>query len=268
MHGMKRIKMGGALIVVALVTSSVVAASASATLPEFGRCVAVERGTGDYYGGTCVKPAGGKGTYDWLPGPGENKKFAGSIGPVKLETVGGYGVVCSSGDFTGEYTGPKTESVTLALVGCLEKVTERKCETLPIKEGEIETVPIEGGIGFISGGEKPRVGLDLKPAAPITFECGTGPEVHTFLSLEGSVIGLVKPATAMRSFFRVFFTASHGIQNPEKFEEGLKDTLTLQRTTAPEAPITEQAGLTIIGIEEIPRALIVVNEEPIEIKAR
>jgi hypothetical protein len=265
---MKRIKMGGAFVVVALVMSSVAAASASATLPEFGRCVPSEAKKGEYFGNRCLKPAGGKGYYNWLPGPGPKNKFAGSIGPVKLETVGGYGVVCSSGDFTGEYTGPNTESVTLALVGCLEKVTERKCETLPIKEGEIETVPIEGGIGFISGGEKPRVGLDLKPAAPITFECGTGPEVHTFLTLEGSVIGLIKPPSIMRSFFRVFFTASHGIQNPEKFEDGVKDTLTLQRTTAPDAPISEQAGLTIIGIEEIPKALIVENEEPIEIKAR
>jgi len=197
---MKRIKMGGAFLIVALVMSMAATASASASLPEFGRCVPSEAKKGEYFGNRCIKPAGGKGYYNWLPGPGENKKFAGSIGPVKLETVGGYGVVCSSGDFTGEYTGPKTESVTLALVGCLEKVTERKCETLPIKEGEIETTPIEGSVGFITGGEKPRVGLNLKPAAPITFECGTGLEVHTFLSLEGSVIGAVTPASAMRSF--------------------------------------------------------------------
>jgi len=264
---MKRIKMGGALVV-ALVVSIAAATSASATLPELGRCVAVEKGTGEYFGAACVKPASGKGNHNWLPGPGPNKKFVGSAGPVTLETVGGYGIVCSSGELTGEYTGPKTESVTLALVGCLEKVTERKCETLPIKEGEIETVGVEGEVGFIKGGATPRVGLDLKPAAPITFECGTGPEVHTFLSLEGSVIGLIKPATSMRSFFRAFFTASHGIQNPEQFEGGVKDTLTLQRTTAPAGPITEQAGLTIIGIEEVPKALIIENEEPIEIKAK
>lgn len=270
MHGMKRIKMGGALIVVALVTSSAAAASASATLPEFGRCVAVARGTGDYFGGACVKPAGGKGNYDWLPGPGANNKFAGSAGRVTMETVGGFAVSCSSGDFTGEYTGPNTESVTLALVGCLEKGTGRKCQTTPLKEGEIEPQPFEGGIGFIKGGERPKVGVDLKPSAPIVFTCGLPPELPTeitTLTLEGSVIGAIKPASIMRSFFRVLFTASHGIQIPEKFEEGAKDTLTLQRVTGPEN-ITEQAGLTIIGIEEIPKALIVENEEPIEIKAR
>jgi hypothetical protein len=267
---MKRIEMGGAIIVVALVVSIVATASASAALPEFGRCVPSEPKKGEYFGNRCVKPAGGKGYYNWLPAPGEKNKFAASAGPVKLETVGGFAISCSSGDFTGEYTGPKTESVTLALVGCLEKGTLRKCQTTPLKEAEIEPQPFEGGLGFITGGEKPRVGIDLKPTVPIAFTCGLPPELPTeitTLTLEGSVIGAVTPNTIMRSFFRDFFTASHGIQNPEKFEEGAKDTLTLNRTTGAEATITEQAGLTIIGIEEIPRALIVVNEEPIEIKA-
>jgi hypothetical protein len=266
---MKRIRMMGTCVVVALGVSAAAAATASAALPEFGRCVpAAEKRTGEYAGVHCVKPAGGKGNYNWLPGPGENKKFAGSAGPVTLETVGGFKVHCSSGDFTGEYTGAKTASVTLALVGCLRSGTEQKCQTTPLKEGEIETVPIEAEIGFIQGGEKPKVGLDLKPAAPITFDCGIfSEETHALISVEGSVIGAIKPPNVMRATFKVLYTATNGKQIPEQFEGGVKDTLTLNKTVGLETT-TEQAGLTIIGIEEIPKPLIVENEEPMEIKAK
>ena len=228
----------------------------------------VKKGTGQYKGAQCLAPAGGKGTYNWLPGPGGKRKFAGSIGPVALATVGGFKVKCSSGDFTGEYTGTKTASVTLALVGCLNGATLQKCQTTPIKEAEIETQPIEAELGFIKGGERPKVGLDLKPAPPIAFDCGTfGEETHTLVSVEGSVIGTIQPPNSMRATFKVIYTASKGKQVPERFEGGVKDTLTLQRTVGA-TTTTEQAGLTIIGIEEIPKPLIVENEEPIEIKAK
>jgi alpha-tubulin suppressor-like RCC1 family protein len=237
-------------------------------LPEFGRCVPVKKGTGQYKGAQCLVPAGGKGTYNWLPGPGGKPKFAASAGPVTLETVGGLKVKCSSGDFTGEYTGTKTASVTLALVGCLNGATLQKCQTTPIKEAEIETPPIEAELGFIKGGERPQVGLDLKPAPPIAFDCGTfGEETHMLVSVEGSAIGAIQPANSMRSTFKVIYTASKGKQVPERFEGGVTDTLTLQRTVG-STTTTEQAGLTIIGIEEKPKPLIVENEEPIEIKAK
>jgi alpha-tubulin suppressor-like RCC1 family protein len=237
-------------------------------LPEFGRCVPVKKGTGQYKGAQCLVPAGGKGTYNWLSGPGGKPKFAASAGPVTLETVGGFKVKCSSGDFTGEYTGPKTASVTLALVGCLNGATLQKCQTTPIKEAEIETPPIEAELGFIKGGESPKVGLALKPAPPIAFDCGTfGEETHMLVSVEGSAIGAIQPANSMRSTFKVIYTASKGKQVPERFEGGVTDTLTLQRTVG-STTTTEQAGLTIIGIEEKPKPLIVENEEPIEIKAK
>jgi hypothetical protein len=158
--------------------------------------------------------------------------------------------------------------VTLALVGCLNGETLQKCQTTPIKEGEIETQPIEAELGFIKGGEMPKVGLDLKPAPPIAFDCGTfGEETHMLVSVEGSVIGAIQPANSIRSTFKVIYTATKGKQVPERFEGGVKDTLTRQRTVG-SATTTEQAGLTIIGIEEKPKPLIVENEEPIEIKAK
>jgi uncharacterized protein (DUF362 family) len=111
------------------------------------------------------------------------------------------------------------------------------------------------------------VGLDLKPAAPIAFDCGiVSEETHALISLEGSVIGTIKPPNVMRATFKVVYTATGGKQIPEQFEGGVKDTLTLNKTIGLETT-TEQAGLTIIGIEEKPKPLIVENEEPIEIKA-
>jgi hypothetical protein len=58
-----------------------------------------------------------------------------------------------------------------------------------------------------------------------------------------------------------------GKQVPEKFESGLTDVLSLTRLTGTEKS-TAQAGLTIIGAQLKPKALIVKNEEPIEVKAK
>ena len=253
-----------ALLVVGAVAAT--AASAAEELPALGRCVPATGKTGEYKGPYCVKKAPGNGTYNFVAGPGPNPKFEGTIGPTKLETVGGkYVVTCSFGVATGEYTGQKTAKVSLALVGCLNQLAQ-KCQTLPVKEGEIETQPLEGEFGFIKGGEHAKVGLDLKPAAPIAFSCGLPPELPTAVTVEGSAIGLWTPPNRMRSTFKARYTANGGKQNPEQFEGGVKDTLSLTRVTGVETA-TEQVGLTIIGVEEIPKALIIENAEPIEIKA-
>lgn len=265
----------GLCLVAVLACSAMTAATATAAeyeiegLPEFGRCVPSLSKTGEYKNAGCTQVAPGNGGYKWLPGPGAKNKFEGSSSLTKLETVGKYGVVCSSGSYKGEYTKPKTVSLSIGLVGCLEKGTSRKCQTTPAKESEIETT-VEGELGFIKGGLTPKVGLDLKPSSPIAFTCGTLPELPTpitSLTLEGSAIGVIRPPNRMRTISKLVYTAAAGIQNPEKFEEGLKDTLTLTRVTGVES-ISEQAGLTIIDIEEIPKPLVITNEEPIEIKAK
>ena len=269
----------GLCLVALLVCSATAAATATAAeyevegLPEFGRCVpASPPKSGEYFGARCIKPAAGKGSYNWLPGPGAKPKFEATASLTKLETVGKYAIACSSGSYLGEYKTPKTVSLTIGLVGCLDQQTGKKCQTNPAKEAEIETT-VPGELGFIKGGAKPQVGLDLKPEAPILFTCGSGPpaeippEVST-LTLEGSVIGVIRPPNSMRSIFKLIYTATAGKQVPEKFEEGLKDTLTLKRVTPTFETITEQAGLTVIDVEEKPKPMVVTNEEPIEIKAK
>jgi hypothetical protein len=272
---MRGIGRTGLCLVAVLACSGMAAATATAAeyeiegLPEFGRCVPVTKGTGQYKGAQCLAPAGGKGNYNWLPGPGEKNKFEGTSSLTKLETVGQYAVTCSSGSYLGEYKTPKTVSLSIGLAGCLEKGTGRKCQSTPAKEAEIETT-VEGELGFIKGGERPQVGLDLEPSVPIAFTCGLPPELPTeitTLTLEGSVIGAIRPPNRMRSILKLVYTATAGKQVPEKFEEGLKDTLTLNRLTGLSS-VSEQAGLTVIDVEEKPKPLIITNEEPIEIKAK
>jgi hypothetical protein len=258
-----------------LVLSAIAASTASAAeyelegLPAIGRCVANPMHKGEYRGNHCVANDAGKGSYDFIPGPGPAPNFEGAIAKTTLETVGpGTIVRCTSGVATGEYTGQKTANVALSLAGCTHTaVTVQNCQTNPAKEGEIETQPIEGEFGYIKAGTKPKVGLDLKPSTPISFTCGALPELPSAITVEGSVIGAWGPANTMRSTFKATYTAMAGKQVPEKFESGLTDVLSLTRLTGTEKS-TAQAGLTIIGAQLKPKALIVKNEEPIEVKAK
>jgi hypothetical protein len=242
------------------------AASASGALPEFGKCVLAEGKTGEYSNAGCTRPvAGEKGNYKWVPGPGEKKKFTSFAGNVTLETVEGFKISCSSGTLNGEYTGAKTATATISVLGCVEVGTGKLCQTNPAKAGEIEATGLEGELGYIVGGAKPKVGLQFKLSTPLAFECRTGLEPPSPKILEGAFIGKIAPINRMRETFKATYTAAHGKQVPEKFEEGPAAILTLKDVLSSKS---EQAGLTIIGIEEKPKPLIIENEELIEIKAK
>jgi hypothetical protein len=241
------------------------ATSASAAPPEFGRCVpAATAKTGEYKGAKCTLPAGGKGTYNWLPGPGPSPKFVATGEKVSLETVGKTKIQCAASTADGEYTGAKTETETLVLIGCIETATNQKCQTNPFKEGEIETEPLEGELGFISNGEIPVVGVDLKPKSPSTtvavFSCGKPPETPGLsVLIEGSVIAPIKPTNNMLLEFKSPYVVTAGKQAVQQFEGGAKDTLTanIRRGTTTSS---EEIGLRQIVLEE--------NEERMEIKAK
>ena len=102
----------------------------------------------------------------------------------------------------------------------------------------------------------PRL-LDLKPALQgaslFTFECGTGTEMTVKGAVEGSVIAPLKPVDAMTEGFTLTYRALAGNQLPERFEGGLKDTLTTTLGTA-----AEQSGLTT--------KLKLASEEKLEVK--
>jgi len=121
--------------------------------------------------------------------------------------------------------------------------------------GEIVDYPLEGELGFIKGGEKPSVGLDLKPAglsAPVlaSFECSGSPGQ---VLLEGSAIGALATSNLMSLTHKLTFTQKTGHQKPEQFEGDPKDTLTIG------VGIVEQYGLKM--------AETLTAEERIEIRA-
>jgi hypothetical protein len=245
--------------------------AAPGALPELGRCVKLPLKTGLYKYKNCVVQAtGSKGSFEWEPGPGAKPGLVAEASEVHLETVGGVKVGCASGELSGAWTGSKTASVTITFRGCESK--GRSCGVNPSKPVEItnEEAPVEGELGFIENGEKPKVGLDLKPkegsSELLKFTCGGPPEASFPESwkVEGSVIGRIRQVDMMKTTFQLLYKAPGGKQMPERFEGGLKDTLIANRLTE-SGPTTEQAGLTLT--EEKPW-IPGEYEESLEIKAK
>ena len=241
-----------------------------AGLPEFGRCLKVvgvkEGGTvvyhGDYENAGCTKLSATKeGKYEWSAGPGTNNRFTGAAvalltGPaVTIEsTPNKHKTTCQAATDQGEITGPKTEIVNITLTGC-ESGPSVPCQSEGASAGEIRTYTLEGEIGVIKGGEKPTAGVDLKPTgatAPFlaSFECAN---FSGQILIQGSVIGQIVSLNSMTLKHSLTFSQARGLQKPERFEAGPKDTLTVG------ASLVEQSGLKMK--EKL------VSEERIEIRA-
>jgi len=249
-------------------------------LPELGRCKNVGSG-GGYTSNGCIKVAAThNGRFEWFPGPGEKPKFeASAIQEANLETVGKQKVHCGPSEIIGTWLDGKKASVELFFHGCTEVANKTACTTPevgPQKETEIKTLePLEGEIGFISGkgGEKPKVGIDLKSSSSnpmLTFTCGPPPgeipptKPTVAWTVEGSVIGQLKPIDVMRIEGKAIFVAVAGKQVPEKFEEGVTD-VPIAKYGTPLPSTTEEGGLTL---KEEHKTIVTESEEPLEIKAK
>jgi hypothetical protein len=230
-------------------------------LPSLGRCVKAAKKSGEYKGAHCLIDAHGKGNFNWLAGPGAQAKFTGVLGTVTLETVGAKKIVCSSGTSAGEYTGSKTQTVTLTLSGCERPGSHAACQSVGSAPGQIVTSALEGELGFIRAGRKPLVGLDLKrEPALATFECaGSAPGGKEVVQLEGSAIGAVAKIDKTVTQFTDSFVQKAGHQSPERFEGGVPDTLTTTALAGLEKT-AEQTGASA--------RVTVTDEEPLEIKAK
>jgi FG-GAP repeat/IPT/TIG domain len=240
--------------------------------PQLGRCVASARRKGEYKNSTCTKPAHGRGKDNWLPGAGAQPHFTSTLRAPTFELIGETRLViaCAAGQASGQYSGPHRRRVTsLTFSGCAESPSKgliSKCQTEGAANGEIVANELIGKLGVIAPGRKPAIGVDLNPATGValaSFECGGasaatahGSGTGVAYELTGSVIGKVAVIDAMTSRNKVTYSASAGRQVPERFEDGLADTLTtlagLQQT--PEAT-------TFSAVEEVD------YEEPLEINA-
>ena len=253
--------------------SVVAASSATAALPELGRCVPAEEtmegkktvhhGAFSNHGCTKVN-ATHTGKYEWLPGPGpEGKAFTGHLAAPAFETNGGIRIECGSGHVEGEYTGAKTATITkLELTTCVSGTPAKFCQTELAVPDVIKNVGnLEAELGPL-GGAKSFAGWDLKSGTPVflTFTCGDKGEVESVNTIEGSVIGPIH--TGGRSYFNrmnktglVRYKQTAGVQLPEAFEGGSKDTLTLTQvqgvghTTEPIGFESEEELATVEALE-------------------
>jgi hypothetical protein len=265
---MKRVGMasfaavGVLLASLALATSAVAAEYPITALPQLGRCVLVGKLKGEWAGKNCQQHTPGKGSYEWIEGA-EKKKFEGLTSEtVVLEpsTTAAHRIGCAAATYDGEYTGAKTETVTVDLIGCTLTATHQKCQSNPIpqKEGEIE-FSVGGELGFIKGGEKPTAGWDLKKVEP-TVTCGQFPETSIPVDkITGSVIAQELKVGVMVTEESLKYKATGGKQKPENFAGEPVDVLSSEFTEGL-TTTKEQTGLKATVLTE--------SEELLEIKMK
>ena len=271
---MRRTKVIGWGLALACTCGLMTAASASAELPELGRCVKVSvAATGAYTRANCLPLSKTHtGEYEWLPGPGANRAFKETLSNPVFETVGGQKIVCAFIFIEGEFTGAKTEKISKVIIqGCSLRGPNLSCQTNPLEKGVIEsTRPLIGDLGPIPGGinpANPHLGWDLKPESGskiMEFGCGEGKAGLPVYMVEfqGSVIGRVIKTNLMQTAFTMTYKEELGKQVPEAFIGGETDTLTqvLTPTANPTESKTEQLGLKTGGE--------IVPGEALELKAK
>jgi hypothetical protein len=216
--------------------------------PEYGRCLKVTTGTGQFGAASCTT-LGGEKKYEWYPafaGPSPMLKthFTTKIKELteaKLQTVGGKLITCKGETGTGEYSGnTAVANVTMTFTGChLGELGS--CQSSAAAEGEVVTATLQGELGVIKksleGPIKNTIGTDLKPVSGevlAAFACAGSP-----VSVTGSVIGEVK-RDAMLSKAPIKFVQTKGIQKPTRFEGGAEELLVTKLGEGP----SEHSGLS------------------------
>ena len=240
------------------------ASSASAALPEIGRCAKVESVkeghkkvfTGKYTDKACTREStSGHGKYEWSAGPGEEKQFEspGTLEPATLETTAGKQIACANSKQVGELTGAKTATTEISLYECKEVSSGEPCQSLrpeetppTPQEGTIIAQPAEAELGLVSGGSKPQVGWSFKAKSGpdlFVFECGKSTGLGTKVTIEGSFIGVAsKIVDRMGEEDKMRYSSVKGRQSPASFEGGSPDTLTATFLSPSLQSSSEQIG--------------------------
>jgi hypothetical protein len=222
--------------------------------PDFGRCVKVTAGTGEYTAAGClVESATHTGSYEWHPGVIKTG-FTTAIAPATtatLETVNKAKVTCTGESSSGSITGSKTVGSTVVkFTGC--QSSGAKCTSAGSAEGELETKQLEGVLGVekiteAAGRETVHVALDVYPvgkAGPfLEYACSGGSPT----TLSGSVIVPVSSGKMLKAM-ALKYAATAGVQKPQSFEGVPPDVLTNS--------LFEGVGLTLTTTQ--------TNEEPVE----
>jgi hypothetical protein len=279
-------------LLAALVAGAVASTSASAALPEWGKCVKLAKGK--YANAECTGPKAKNGGYEWDRGTTDIEKtgFTSSGGPAELRTTSGIATDCTSETTHGELSGFKEVSgVEVTFQGCHAnllglvctggEIEEEQTEEGYLKEkpGEIKTRELKGKLGYIEGkgSADPVVGISLTPESKkglfAEFICGGTLTVRVGEKPKkgggDSIISPITPVNQMGSTAVQAYTQKQecfeevcngtGIQIPESFEGGKPDIL--------ETEISDNFGE--IEWAQSAQTLTTTNtlEEEVEIKA-
>jgi hypothetical protein len=221
--------------------------------PEFGRCLHAPPGREDFRGGfgneacTTVEIASNSSLYEWDPGDIKGGFTASSTKVTLQAAVSKAKVTCTSAHASGAI-GAKpdlVQGVVMRFGGCVQST--KKCTTAGHGEGEIETSPLEGRLGF-ENKEKKKVALALFPpghSGPfLSYTCAGGSPT----TISGTVLGLTL-VSKMLTTTSLKFAQSEGKQKIQHFEGGETETLS--------NGLGESVGLTL--------TLTQTNEEPTEV---
>ncbi len=118
---MKRIRIVGLCLVAAFALSAIAVSTASATAPEFGRCLKKAKAEGSGFSDSkCNKAIGTGAKYEWTTTI--VKKGLSSViksgTTATLETVSKTKITCKGETATGEVDAPKDAKLTADFTGC------------------------------------------------------------------------------------------------------------------------------------------------------
>lgn len=215
---MRHVRLVGLCLIAAFVVSALAAATSSAALPEWGKCVKLPaeingkvKTKGKYADANCTeKLAPATGEYEFLKGTsglvgGTEFTNTATSAKVSLETSFGISVNCTGQTARGELSGTKEVSqVSVTFTGCEASLCSFPCENtfaedegeegnFHYRKGEIVTFGLKGRLVYISGAgtPDPSVGLQLEPEEKkgwfAFFGCGPG-KAHPLPAIK-SIVG-------------------------------------------------------------------------------
>ncbi len=253
---MKCIRIMGLCLVSAFALAAIGAGTASA-LPEIGRCQSSE--VGKYKNNNCTTKATSgektnKAKFEWHKGAKaelEGVHFTSAGGEATLETKSGTRITCTSQGATGKYDEDsgaikEVEGVVATFKGCGIPAIGAICNTKGDPTGEINTLPLKGPLGFISGEKtvSPVVGQELTPEKAkgffAEFECLEGSikvKVKGDTVKEGEhaggncIIAPVENPNVMSLTAKQIYKGAGGVQEPQHFEKATSKFCNLESNT-------------------------------------
>ena len=214
--------------------------------PEFGRCLTVEAGKGQFASSKCTK-LGGKKVGEWAPGAVKGRvTFSG--GALELETPSKEVVSCKASSGKGAAVPSGLRSVTFAFSGCEKE--HSACTTGHSAAGEITTETLIGLLVWEKKAKKAALDFSLPPhvsGSLFGFACDGKAE-----EIDGSVLVPVKAGKAS-SATALKFKQTKGVQKPSEYEtaEGAKVPDSLDVNAVPSDRIGLSTTLTMTSEEAL-----------------